>query len=92
MTPERAVDVIKRHLEAVGRGDPEALKVDREVGEILRARERAAKARRRRLDALAAQLGDLTDNGLAKVEALVKTLPRRKKAGKKRRTASGRAS
>ena len=67
----------------MGRGDPEALKVDREVNEKFRARERAAQARRRRLNALAAQLSDLTDKGLAKVEALVKTLPQRKKAGKR---------
>lgn len=84
MTPVRAAEVMRRHLEAVGRGDPEALKLDREVGEILRAQEQATKARRRRLDALAVRLGDLTDKGLAKVEALVETLPRRRKAGKKR--------
>lgn len=80
MTPERAVEVVARHVEAVRRGDPEALAIDREVNRVLRAEERASKARRKRLDALSARLRDLADDGLAKVEALVASLPRRKKS------------
>ena len=63
-----AVAVLTKHFDAVSRGDPEALELERQVNDALRAEE----ARRARVASLARALVGLTDEGLDKVEAIVR--------------------
>ena len=63
-----AVMRLKEHFDAVSRGDPEALELQRQVNEALRAKE----ARRVRVEKVAAALAGLTDEGLDKVESIVR--------------------
>lgn len=86
MTPNEAVDAFVAHVEAVRRGDPEALEVDRELNKILRERDAQRKAREKLTADITHDLVELSDFDLMRVKLFVgRTLETARAAGTARK-------
>lgn len=74
MTPKEAVDMLTEHTKAVQAGDPEAIRVEKQANEILRAQDEARRSRERQIARLTGIAVELDDAALGLLSTFAESL------------------